>query len=83
MMTFRDRVLKIVSRIPKGKTMSYGEVAFLAGSPGGARAVGNIMKNNWDPTIPCHRVVRSDGQPGGYNRGRRNKIRILRKEGAI
>ncbi len=82
-MTFKDRVYKVVSRIPKGKTLTYGEVAELAGSPGAFRAVGNIMSKNWDLKIPCHRVVRADGKPGGYNRGRGNKVRILKKEGAI
>ena len=82
-MTFKEKVYKIVSKIPKGKTLTYGEVAELAGSPGAFRAVGNIMSKNWDPKIPCHRVVRADGNPGGYNRGKRNKVRILKKEGAI
>lgn len=63
--------------------MTYGEVAALAGSDGAARAVGNIMKQNYDPTVPCHRVVRSDGTAGGYNRGEQNKISILQSEGAI
>ncbi len=81
--TFKEKVYKIVSKIPKGKTLTYGEVAELAGSPGAFRAVGNIMSKNWDPKIPCHRVVRADGNPGGYNRGKRNKVRILKKEGAI
>ncbi|PIR86253.1 6-O-methylguanine DNA methyltransferase, partial [Candidatus Kaiserbacteria bacterium CG10_big_fil_rev_8_21_14_0_10_43_70] len=59
-------------------------VAELAGSPGAARAVGNIMKDNFDESIPCHRVVRSDGGMGGYNRGGSSeKINKLKKEGAI
>ncbi len=80
--TFRAQVLKIVAAIPKGETLSYGDVAWLAGSPGAARAVGNIMKTNFDPKIPCHRVVRSDGKPGAWNRGAENKARLLKKEGA-
>jgi len=64
--------------------MSYGEVAALAGSSGAARAVGNIMKQNYDNTIPCHRVIRADGKPCGYNRGGpEKKLQILRSEGAI
>lgn len=82
-MTFKERVLRVVARIPKGQTRSYAEVAALAGSPGAFRAVGNIMSRNWDPKIPCHRVVRADGKPGGYNRGRINKIKRLQSEGAI
>ena len=73
--TFKDKVLDIVKGIPKGSVMSYKEVAKLAGSPGAARAVGNIMKSNYDKSVPCHRVVQADGRPGGYNRGKGNKIK--------
>lgn len=65
--TFRDRVLAIVRNIPRGKTMTYGHVAAAAGSPGAARAVGVIMSHNKDTGVPCHRVVKADGTPGGYN----------------
>jgi O-6-methylguanine DNA methyltransferase len=82
-LTFADRVYAIVAKIPKGSTMTYGEVAAAAGSPGAARAVGNIMSKNYNPSIPCHRVVRSDGQPGGYNRGRKRKKQLLEMEGAL
>lgn len=47
--------------------MTYGLVASRAGKPGAARAVGTIMANNDDKSVPCHRVVRSDGKPSGYN----------------
>lgn len=63
--------------------MTYQEVARRAGRPRAFRAVGNILNKNYDPSIPCHRVVRSDGKLGGYNRGAENKQKILRKEGAI
>jgi methylated-DNA-[protein]-cysteine S-methyltransferase len=66
---FADRVRAVVRRIPVGKTMSYGEVARRAGHPGAARAVGSIMAHNYDPDVPCHRVVRADGGVGDYNRG--------------
>lgn len=66
---FDERVRDVVRSIPKGKFMTYGEVAARAGAPGAARAVGSIMKNNYDPTVPCHRVIRSDGTVGQYNRG--------------
>ncbi len=81
--SFRDRVLAVVANIPKGKTMTYKQVAATAGNPGAARAVGSIMKTNFNPDIPCHRVIRSDGKPGEYNRGAARKIERLRKEGAI
>ncbi|NTW14619.1 MAG: MGMT family protein [Candidatus Moranbacteria bacterium] len=61
---FHERVYKIVRGIPRGMTLSYGEVARLAGSPGAARAVGSLMRKNSDPEIPCHRVIRSDGRAG-------------------
>jgi len=77
---FSKRVYAAVAKIPKGKTLTYGEVAAIAGSPGAYRAVGNILSKNWNPKIPCHRVVRSDGKPGGYNRGSREKIRKLSYE---
>lgn len=82
-MTFTERVKRVVAKIPKGQTMSYKQVAAAAGSPGAARAVGNIMKANWNKKIPCHRVIRSDGRVGGYNRGTQTKIRRLRAEGAL
>jgi methylated-DNA-[protein]-cysteine S-methyltransferase len=83
MKTFKEKVLEVVGKIPRGKTLTYKEVAKKAGSPNAARAVGNIMKANYDPKIPCHRVIGSDGGMHGYNRGLQNKIRILRQEGAI
>lgn len=81
---FTDRVRDVVRNIPKGKTMTYGQVAVRAGSPKAARVVGSIMKANYDPEIPCHRVVRSDGNVGDYNRGGGSvKLGLLKKEGAI
>lgn len=80
--SFKERVFAVVADISRGKTMTYKEVAYMAGSPGAARAVGTIMKSNYNPKIPCHRVVRSDGKIGEYNRGgRTQKVNILRKEG--
>jgi methylated-DNA-[protein]-cysteine S-methyltransferase len=81
---FADRVRDVVRKIPKGKTMTYAMVAKLAGSKGAARAVGSIMAGNYDPKIPCHRVIRSDGRIGEYNRGgTKAKRALLVKEGAI
>ena len=83
-MTFADNVRAIVKKIPKGKTLTYKEVARRAGNARAARAVGAIMRTNHDPDIPCHRVVRSDGSMGGYNRGgRMRKREILKREGAL
>lgn len=81
---FREKVIAIVKKIPKGKTMSYKEVAARAGHPGAARAVGAIMRVNKDKSMPCHRVIRSDGTLGGYNglQGVKSKLELLKKEGA-
>ena len=79
--SFREKVYKIVKKIPKGKTLSYKTVAILASRPGAWRAVGNILNKNPDPkTIPCHRVIRSDGKIGGYKGGTKKKIALLKKE---
>lgn len=80
---FKQLVLQIVRNIPLGETLTYGQVASLAGQPRAARAVGMIMSKNLDPQIPCHRVIRSDGKLGGYNRGEARKLELLRQEGAI
>lgn len=82
--TFAERVCAVVRKIPKGNTMTYSEVAALAGAPGAARAVGSIMKSNYDTTVPCHRVIRSDGRVGEYNRGGfEAKQKLLLKEGVV
>ena len=81
---FTEAVKMVVARIPKGKTMTYGEVAKAVGRPGAARAVANIMAANYDPGVPCHRVVRSDGTLGGYNRGGVEvKRSLLKQEGVM
>ena len=83
MKTFREKVLNIVRKIPKGGSMTYKQVATKAGNSNAARAVGAIMRTNYDPAIPCHRVVRSDGGLGNYNRGGTSRKReILLAEGA-
>ncbi|KKS85020.1 MAG: hypothetical protein UV60_C0012G0012 [Parcubacteria group bacterium GW2011_GWA2_43_11] len=79
-MTFRERVFTVVRAIPKGETRTYKQVAIDAGNPQASRAVGAILHTNFDPAIPCHRVVRSNGTLGGYNRGIRQKARLLKQE---
>ena len=81
--SFRQAVLDATRRIPWGQTVTYAELAELAGSPRAARAVGTSMSTNRFPIIiPCHRVVRSSGQLGGYTapRGVDLKSQILRME---
>ena len=80
--SFRDQVREVVKKIPKGKTLSYQEVAKLAGSPNACRAVANTMANNFDLSVPCHRVIKKDGSLGGYNRGGpAEKYKLLIAEG--
>ncbi len=82
--TFTEKVRDIVREIPKGKSMTYKEVATKAGNPKAARGVGAIMRSNYNRDIPCHRVIRSDGTPGGYNRGGTlKKQAILEEEKAL
>ena len=82
--SFSEVVKNIVRNIRKGTTMSYGEVAGIARKPRGARAVARIMSSNYDPTVPCHRVICANGHLGGHNRGGiLKKQKILEKEGII
>ncbi len=82
--TFTEKVRAIVSKIPKGKTMTYKEVATKAGNPKAARGVGAIMRSNYSRDIPCHRVIKSDGTFGSYNRGGTlRKKAILKAEGVL
>lgn len=79
-MTFREEVLRVVASIPRGAVMTYKQLAIAAGYPKAARAVGNVLSKNFDLKIPCHRVIRSDGTPGGYNRGAKRKRELLKQE---
>ena len=67
MTPFERRVLTLVSRIPVGRVVTYGDLARLAGRPGAARAVGNIMRRGDNPGLPYHRVVAAGGSLGGYS----------------
>lgn len=82
MKTFTEKVLDIVRNIPAGTVLTYKQVAERAGNPGASRAVGSIMRKNYLPDVPCHRVIRSDGKIGEYNRGgEQEKFKKLEKEG--
>lgn len=83
MKTFREKVLSIVSKIPKGKTLTYGAVAKKAGNPKASRAVGAIVATNYNTAIPCHRVLGKNGTLTGYNRGIEKKKALLKKEGVF
>ncbi|OHA81001.1 MAG: 6-O-methylguanine DNA methyltransferase [Candidatus Yonathbacteria bacterium RIFCSPHIGHO2_01_FULL_51_10] len=80
---FTKRVHEAVKGIPVGETRTYQDVARQAGNPRAYHAVGNILNKNYDPAIPCHRVVRSDGTVGGYNRGEAKKKAILEEERSL
>ncbi|HEY4482962.1 MAG: 6-O-methylguanine DNA methyltransferase [Candidatus Yanofskybacteria bacterium RIFCSPLOWO2_02_FULL_47_9b] len=82
-MSFKQKVFAVVRKIPRGKMLTYKQVATRVGSPKAYRAVGSVLATNYDPDIPCHRVVRSDGLTGGYNRGAKAKRQKLEKEGAL
>jgi len=75
--TFSERVKAYVRTIKAGETRSYKEVALAVGTPNGARAIAQVMAKNYDPTVPCHRVIKSDGSLGGYNRGGEKKKRAI------
>lgn len=82
--SFTEKVRAVVRRIPEGSTLSYKAVAKKAGNEKAARAVARIMSANYDPEIPCHRVIRSDGTLSGYNRGgTKAKRALLTTEGAL
>ncbi len=78
---FQKKVFNVIRRIPRGRVLTYKEVARRAGRPAAYRVVGNILSKNYNPKIPCHRVIRSDGKLGGYNRGIKTKRFLLQREG--
>lgn len=80
-MKFSDKVYKIAARIPKGKVSTYKEIAKKLNCKS-YRAVGNAMnKNPYWPKVPCHRVVKTNGEVGGFASGTSKKIKLLEKEG--
>ncbi len=81
---FQRRVVHYCRRIPAGKVLTYGQLAQKAGSPGAARAVGQVMSGNrWPLVVPCHRVIGAAGSLGGYSapEGLAVKQRLLMREG--
>jgi methylated-DNA-[protein]-cysteine S-methyltransferase len=82
---FHRKVYEAARRITRGEIRSYGDLAGDAGSPGGARAVGQAMAKNPLPiVVPCHRVIAAGGKPGGFTSpgGLDTKARLLAIEGA-
>ncbi len=74
-------MLAVVRRIPPGRVATYGCVAELAGRPGAARAVGNIMSEGGRPDVPAHRVIAAGGRLGGYGGQEHLKRSLLQAEG--
>jgi len=79
-LSFAEKVYRIVRKIPRGKVLTYKEVARAIGQPRAYRAVGNALNKNPYKAVPCHRIIRSDGKVGGYAKGTKEKIRILKRE---
>ena len=84
---FERSVMEALDRVPYGTTVSYGELAAMAGHPGAARAAGNVMRGNQLMIVrPCHRVIGADGSLRGYGglgAGLDHKRWLLELEGAI
>ena len=78
---FTRKVLHVLRRIPPGKVVTYGDVAQLAGRPGAARAVGQIMRRADEPGLPYHRVIAAGGRLGGFGRLPQLKASLLAAEG--
>lgn len=84
MTEFQKAVFTATKKIPKGQTRTYQEIAKAIGKPRSARAVGNALNKNRDKNVPCHRVIRSNGEVGGFAFGGTiNKKRLLMQEGAL
>jgi O-6-methylguanine DNA methyltransferase len=82
--SFPQEVYDLTRLIPRGKVTTYGLIAQKLKNPGAARAVGNALnKNPYAPQVPCHRVIRSNGEVGGFASGGAKKIAILKREGII
>lgn len=84
--SFQKKVLLSLTTIKYGTTISYGELATLAGNPCAARAVGNIMsKNPWPLVVPCHRVIGANSHLTGFKgkEGLSIKAWLLHREGHL
>ena len=78
---FQEKIYKILKKVPKGKVTTYEALANKAKTKA-YRAVGTALnKNPYAPKVPCHRVIKSSGEVGGFASGTKNKIKLLKKEG--
>jgi O-6-methylguanine DNA methyltransferase len=84
MTEFERKVLKEVLKIPLGKTLTYKQIAIRLGRPKAFRAVANALRKNPYPIfIPCHRVIRSNKEVGGYSLGKELKEKLINLEKKI
>ena len=81
-MNFTEKVYNLCRKIPKGKVSTYKILSKKLKSKA-YRAVGNALNKNKSKQVPCHRVIKSSGEIGGFNKGTKNKIKLLKKEGII
>ena len=78
---FSERCYRVLKRVPRGRVTTYKEIAKSLGTQA-YRAVGSAMNRNpYAPVVPCHRVVKSTGEIGGFAGGTKQKAALLRKEG--
>lgn len=78
---FQKKVWDALMKIPRGQTRSYAEVAEAVGAPTAVRAVASACaRNKVAVLVPCHRVIRGDGSPGGYRWGLPVKQALLQRE---
>ena len=84
MTSFQKKVYKAVSKIPKGQVLTYAQVAKAIGHPRAFRAVGSVLNKNpsW-PKVPCHRVIKSNGEVGFWRGGSKRKTLLLKREGLV
>ncbi len=79
---FAQAVYQALKKVPQGRVTTYSSLAKAIGRPRAARAVGNALnKNPYAPDVPCHRVVKSSGEVGGFAHGTKKKIKLLKSEG--
>lgn len=77
-----SQVYDIIAQIPEGKVTTYGDIARALGHPRASRVIGRILNKNPNPILtPCHRVIKSNGNIGGYAFGKARKKELLKKEG--
>jgi len=79
-MNFQEKVYILIKQIPRGKVSTYKEIGNKLNSKA-YRAVGSALNKNQDKSVPCHRVINSNGFVGNFNKGIIEKIKLLTKEG--